>query len=83
MNELSEIIKKLASKSVIDRKKAIMELKQHLHKSDAHLARLCLQYVSEHDPSFTVRNIARQAFYIVGEPPSAGSWEKHHLFHSE
>ena len=81
MDELSIIVKQLSSKSAIERKKAIMKLKKHLHKSN--LARLCLHYVSEHDPSYTVRNIARQAFYTIGEPPSTGSWERHHLFQSE
>ncbi|MEW6748980.1 MAG: hypothetical protein AB1295_04710 [Candidatus Micrarchaeota archaeon] len=81
MDELSVILEQLSSKSALERKRAIIRLKKHIHRSN--LARLSLHYVSEHDPSYTVRNLARQAFYRVGEPPSSGTWERHHLFHSE
>ncbi|MFH0737430.1 MAG: hypothetical protein V1827_03005 [Candidatus Micrarchaeota archaeon] len=83
MDELHILIQQLSEKSVMKRKRAIIALKAHMHRHDAHLARLCLHYVSEHDPCYTVRNIARQAFYLIGEPPEEGSWERHHLFHSE
>jgi len=79
--DISEIMKQLSSKSVAKRKRAIIRLKRHLRNDN--LARLCLHYISDHDPCYTVRNIARQAFYVVGEPPPAGSWERHHLFHLE
>jgi len=83
MDGLHLIIQQLSDKSVMTRKKAIARLKAHLHRHDAHLARLCLHYVSVHDPCYTVRNIARQAFYTVGEPPAEGNWERHRVFHSE
>lgn len=81
MHEIAELIKGLSSKSVLKRKKAVKKLKCHLHNN--HLARLSLHYVSEHDPSYTIRNLARQAFYSIGSPPPSGSWEKHYLFHLE
>jgi hypothetical protein len=83
MDELPDFIQRLSSKSAAERKKAISDLRKHIHRHDAFVARLCLQYVSEHDPCYTVRNIARQAFYTIGDPPSKGNWERHRLFHSE
>jgi hypothetical protein len=81
---ISRIMDRLSSRSVLERKAAIMELKGHLGRSDGFMARLSLHYVSEHDPSYTVRNIARQAFYrIRAPPPPAGGWEKVYLFHKE
>ena len=68
----------------MERKAAIRELKSHIGKSDGYMARLSLHYVSEHDPSYTVRNIARQAFYkISAPPPTSGTWERVYLFHKE
>lgn len=78
---IHELMLRLSSRSVMERKKAIMELKRHMRKS--HMARLCVHYVSEHDPCYTVRNIARQAFYAHTEPPSQGSWERAFSFHKE
>jgi hypothetical protein len=81
MDELSTIMEKLASRSVLERKSAIRQLSPHLHRKEAYLARLSLHYISQHDPAYTVRNIARQAFYRVGEPPSAdGVWDKAYAF---
>jgi hypothetical protein len=81
---ISTILEKLSSKSVLERKAAIRELKAHIGHGDGYMARLSLHYVAEHDPSYTVRNIARQAFYKIREPPpSAGNWERAYLFHKE
>ena len=79
--DIAGIMKRLSSKSILERKTAIRELKSHIRNEN--MARLLLQYVAEHDPSYTVRNIARQAFYAAGEPPEAAAWEKHYVFHSE
>ncbi len=74
-------IEKLSSRKVLERKKAIRQLVRYLHHPNGYLARLSLHYVSVHDPCYTVRNIARQAFYKIGEPPSEGdSWDKAYLF---
>lgn len=80
-DDISEIMKRLSSKSILERKSAIKELKTHIREKN--MARLLLQYVAEHDPSYTVRNIARQAFYAAGEPPEAAAWEKHYIFQKE
>lgn len=81
MDELNAIVEKLSSRSILERKSAIRQLSAYLHRKDAYLARLSLHYVSQHDPAYTVRNIARQAFYRVGEPPSGdGLWDKAYLF---
>ncbi|MCI0504039.1 hypothetical protein L0Y65_04980 [Candidatus Micrarchaeota archaeon] len=81
---ISRILDRLSSRSVMERKAAIRELKGHIAKSDGFMARLSLHYVSEHDPSYTVRNIARQAFYTQRAPPPAnGNWERVYLFHKE
>lgn len=82
-DEISKIIAMLSSRSVLERKSAIKELKKHLSRRNACIARLCLQYVSEHDPVFTVRNIARQAAYRLDSPEARGCWEKSYLFHKE
>lgn len=80
-DKITKSIQKLASKSVMERKQAIKELAEHLHHKDGHLARLSLLYVAEHDPSYTVRNIARQAFYRIGAPPKiACAWERAYFF---
>jgi len=80
---ISTIIERLSSRSVMARKSAIRDLKRHIGRGDSHLARLSLHYVSEHDPCYTVRNIARQAFYAMCAPPPQGAWEKAFLFHKE
>ncbi len=82
--ELSMIIGKLSSKRVMQRKAAIKALKARLGGQDGHMARLALHYVAEHDPCYTVRNVARQAFYKVSAPPESGaSWERAFVFQSE
>jgi hypothetical protein len=79
--EIYALLQKLSSKRVLERKEAIRCLSVHLHLKDAHIARLSLHYVSEHDPAYTVRNIARQAFYQVGAPPSRdATWDKAYVF---
>jgi len=81
---IARILNRLSSKSVLDRKTAIRELKSHIGRKDAHIARLSLHYVSEHDPCYTVRNIARQAFYSLrAPPPDSGVWERVYVFHKE
>jgi len=83
-DDIARILEKLSSKSVLERKSAIKELKAHIGESGGYMARLSLHYVAEHDPSYTVRNIARQAFYrLRTPPPPAGNWEKAYLFHKE
>ncbi len=82
--ELSAIMGELSSKSVMKRKAAIRALKQRLGGSDATMARLALHYVAEHDPCYTVRNVARQAFYKISAPPEGGAnWERAFVFQSE
>jgi len=76
-----EAIHSLSSRSVLARKKAIKEMKSHLSHPDAYLARLSLHYISIHDPSYTVRNIARQAFYDIGAAPDGDAcWDKSYAF---
>jgi len=83
-DDIARIVERLSSRRVLERKAAIRELKEHLSGGDSCIARLSLHYVAEHDPSYTVRNIAKQAFYrIRAPPPSAGTWEKAYLFHKE
>ncbi|MFH1521099.1 MAG: hypothetical protein ABID61_05630 [Candidatus Micrarchaeota archaeon] len=78
MNDtIAFLIKKLSSKSVMERKEAIKELKHHVQSSGNHLARLSLDYISEHDPSYTVRNLAKQALSSQIKQPV---WERTHLF---
>lgn len=80
-DEIHKILHMLSSKSIMERKTAIKMLSRCIHKQEAHLARLSLHYVSIHDPSYTVRNIARQAFYKSGAPPDGTfSWERTHTF---
>ncbi|MEW6036101.1 MAG: hypothetical protein AB1529_05800 [Candidatus Micrarchaeota archaeon] len=81
--EIPTIIEMLSSKKVLVRKEAIKLLKSRLCSRDAYMARLALHYVSEHDPCYTVRNVARQAFYRISAPPDDSSWEKHYIFRSE
>jgi len=83
MNEdIDEILKMLSSKSVVDRKQAIKALKPYIHGPHAHMLRLSLHYISEHDPSYTVRNLAKQAFYMAGvePPPHDAAWERVYAF---
>jgi hypothetical protein len=81
MDEITAIMELLSSKSVLTRRVAIRQLSAHLHMKDAYMARLSLHYVSEHDPAWTVRNIARQAFYRIGAPPSKdATWDKAYVF---
>ncbi|VVC04400.1 Uncharacterised protein [Candidatus Bilamarchaeum dharawalense] len=79
MNDvIAVLIKKLSSKSVLERKEAIRGLKQHMGNS--HMARLSLDYISEHDPSYTIRNLARQALPTQEKTPI---WERTHVFSTE
>ncbi len=81
MDEIAAIMEMLSSKSVLTRRAAIKQLSAHLHMKDAYMARLSLHYVSEHDPAWTVRNIARQAFYRIGVPPARdAAWDKAYVF---
>ncbi len=81
MDAIAAILEMLSSRSVLKRKEAIKQLSAHLHLEDAYIARLSLHYVSEHDPAYTVRNIARQAFYRIGAPPSRdATWDKAYVF---
>ncbi|HSB47857.1 MAG TPA: hypothetical protein VLD37_07635 [Candidatus Bilamarchaeum sp.] len=80
-DDISGIMEMISSRSIMDRKAAIRQLKARIRSQS--MARLILHYVSEHDPSYTVRNVARQAFYAAGEPPEQAVWEKHYLFRSE
>lgn len=79
--DIESLLKKLSSKSVMERKKAIKEISRYLGHSEGYLARLSLHYVSTHDPCYTVRNTARQAFYKAGIEPSDDTlWDKTYLF---
>ncbi|MFH0884491.1 MAG: hypothetical protein V1861_02165 [Candidatus Micrarchaeota archaeon] len=83
-DDIARIVERLSSRRVLERKAAIRELKERLSGSDGYMVRLSLHYVAEHDPSYTVRNIARQAFYRIRvPPPSGGTWERAYLFHKE
>lgn len=80
-SKITATMHKLSSRRAAKRKRAIRELLGFLAHREGYLARLSLQYVAEHDPCYTVRNIARQAFYRVGSPPpAAAGWEKTHAF---
>lgn len=84
MNDFSNLLRMLSSKSVMERKRAIRHLKARMRHEHGYMARLSLQYVSEHDPCYTVRNIARQAFYSArAPPPQPGNWERVFLFQKE
>ncbi|MBU0527594.1 hypothetical protein KKE92_03880 [Candidatus Micrarchaeota archaeon] len=79
--KIHTVLGRLSSKKALERKAAIKEMVALISHEDAHLARLSLHYVSVHDPSFTVRNLARQAFYRIGEPPSNEIvWDKSYRF---
>ena len=80
-SKITATMHKLSSKRAAERKRAIRELLGYITHREGYLARLSLQYVAEHDPCYTVRNIARQAFYRVGSaPPSGAGWETTHAF---
>jgi|GEM_PF-1843351 len=80
-DRIKKNLHRLSSKKVMERKEAIKELARLLHHGDAYMARLSLQYVSVHDPSYTVRNLARQAFYRIGTPDlDEKAWERAYLF---
>lgn len=80
-DKLKRNLHRLSSKSVMERKEAIKELARLLHHEDAYMARLSLHYVSVHDPAYTVRNLARQAFYRIGSPDlDEKAWERAYLF---
>jgi hypothetical protein len=80
-SEIKIHLEKLSSRKVLERKKAIRELVRYINRPGGYLARLSLHYVAVHDPCYTVRNIARQAFYRIGGPPSdSNTWDKAYLF---
>ena len=79
--DISNLLHRLSSKSVMERKSAIKQLKRTLFGASGYLAALSLVYVSEHDPSFTVRNIARQALYVRQVPMDQNiAWDKVYSF---
>ena len=80
-DKIKENLHKLSSKSVSERKKAIKTLARLIHHKDAYIARLSLRYVSAHDPSYTVRNLARQACCDSNKEISDHSWERAYLFY--
>lgn len=83
MDDMEIMIGMLTSKSVMERKEAIKLLKPHVREGSS-IAALSLLYVAEHDPCYTVRNMARQAYYCIGQPPeTSGSWETVRIFQSE
>jgi len=80
MHEIMKHIHKLSSKRAAERKRAIKNLRKHLTRDKGHLARLALHYVAHHDPSFCVRNLAKQAFYLEGSNPDNHIWERTYGF---
>ena len=79
-----EVIHKLSSRSVLARKRAIQELKDLLKGQGSYMAVLSLRYMAEHDPAYTVRNIARQALYMRGIQADDGIvWDKAYAFGKE
>ncbi|MFH1393319.1 MAG: hypothetical protein ABII71_06430 [Candidatus Micrarchaeota archaeon] len=80
MQEILTHIHGLSSKRAAVRKKAIKGLRKHLTREKGHLARLALHYVAHHDPSYCVRNLARQAFYLEGTNPENHIWERTYGF---
>lgn len=80
-DEISRLFDKLASKSVLERKVAIKALKRYADHKDGHMVRLSLHYVSEHDPCYTVRNVARAVCYSIrAPPPDHAAWEHTYAF---
>ncbi len=80
-----ETIHRLSSRSVLARKRAIQDLKNLLKAEGAsYMAALTLRYIAEHDPAYTVRNIARQALYMRGLPADdCIVWDKAYAFGKE
>lgn len=73
------LLEKLSSRSILDRKKAIKDLTKF--NPNSYLTRLSLHYVSIHDPCYTVRNIARQAYSRLGaDQNKCVVWDKSYLF---
>lgn len=81
-DDVTKILGMLSSRSVTDRKKAIKALKRHICGPHSNVVRLSLHYISEHDPHYTVRNLAKQAFYMAGvaPPPQSAAWERAYAF---
>lgn len=70
---------KLSCKRALVRKQGIKELKGHLGSN--HMARISLHYISEHDPNFTVRTLARRAFFDIAViPDEPHAWDKTYSF---
>jgi len=71
----------LSSDKVMERRAAIRLLKEQIRQGNSSLASLSLKYVSEHDPCYTIRNIARQALYLSDTAPEAKVvWDKSYMF---
>ncbi len=79
--ESLNIMHMLSSDKVMERRVAIRLLKEQIREGNGSLALLSLKYVSEHDPCYTIRNIARQALYLGGTTPEAKVvWDKSYMF---
>jgi hypothetical protein len=75
------IMHMLSSGKVMERRAAIRLMKEQMREGKGFLALLSLRYVSEHDPCYTIRNVARQALYIGNAyPESKVLWDKAYLF---
>ncbi len=75
------IMHMLSSDKVMERRAAIRLLKEQIRDGRGFLASLSLKYVSEHDPCYTIRNIARQALYLCDNAPEAKvTWDKAYMF---
>jgi hypothetical protein len=84
MDEITEMMRMLSSKRVMERRIAIRLLKARIRSNGDFLATLSLRYVSEHDPCYTVRNIARQALYSdESAPDEKAVWDKAYSFHRD
>ncbi|MFH1785429.1 MAG: hypothetical protein ABH842_03290 [Candidatus Micrarchaeota archaeon] len=77
-DDIAYLLKKLSSKSIMRRKEAIKQLKQLVQNNN--LAKLSLNYISEHDPSYTVRNLAKQA---IASTQKQAVWEKTYVFSTD
>lgn len=80
MQDTLNNIHRLSSSRASERKKAIQDLRRKINHPKGHLARLALHYVARHDPSWCVRNLAKQAFYLEGSEPEEHEWERAYLF---
>ena len=79
--ESLNIMHMLSSGKVMERRIAIRLLKEQIREGNGSLALLSLKYVSEHDPCYTIRNIARQALYLGSTAPEAKVvWDKSYMF---